>query len=161
MKAVSNNNSPSCGDAPCVIDAPALIAYLEGTPQGKVVQRIMEQAHTCGTKITVPAVDMFNVYLKGLTEHPDSFPELLALLDQLPVQVAPISREDVLEAAKLAAQHQELDLAASLCIHFATDIGATLITSNPSVPKANLIPKTQLVYLGGDPQDGQDNVIPL
>ncbi|HHT85244.1 MAG: PIN domain-containing protein [Bacillota bacterium] len=148
MKLSSQDNASLCSDSPCIIDAPALITYLEGTPKGQVIQRIMEQTHTRGARIRITALDMAQVYLKGITEHPDSFAELLALLDQLPIQVEAVTRETALEAAKLLAGHQGLELGAALSVYLARTSDGTLITSNPAVRQNDLLPTGRIVYVG-------------
>ncbi|HHX10634.1 MAG TPA: type II toxin-antitoxin system VapC family toxin [Firmicutes bacterium] len=150
MRLNSQENASLCSDSPCIIDAPSLIAYLEGTPKGQVIQRILEQTHSCGAKIKITALDMILVYLKGISEHPDSFAELLALLDQLPIQVEPVTQEGALEAAKLMAEHPGLEPGAGLSVYLAKTVDGTLITADRSVHERKLLPPDRIVYVGDD-----------
>ena len=153
MKPASHDSPSVCGDSACIIDAPALMAYLEGTPKGQVVQRLLEQAHASGAKVSITALDMVHVYHKGLAQHPDCFAELLALLDQLPLQVEPVTQEGALEAARLMSEHQGLEPGTSLCVYLAKVSGRTLITADPSVDNLGLLPSGQIVYVGNGGQE--------
>ncbi|MGI6620683.1 MAG: PIN domain-containing protein [Bacillota bacterium] len=150
MAPKDQDRASLCSDSPCIIDAPALIAYLQGTSKGEVVQRLMEHAHTCGAKMKTTALDMIAVFLKGMTEHGDSFPELLALLDQLPVRMEPITEEAALEAARIMAEYRGLGVGAGLCIYLARTEGGTLITGDAAVYHSSLLPKDRMVYAGND-----------
>lgn len=154
MKVFSNPGNKThtslCNDAPCIIDASSLIAYLEGKPKGVVIQRIMEQSHSCGAKIKITALDMFLVYLKGITDHPDSFTELMALLDQLPIQVEPVTKESALEAARLMAEHQGLEPNTGISSYLTKTMDGTLITADPVVHNQKILPGGQIVYVGDD-----------
>lgn len=139
-----------CDDSPCIIDASSLITYLEGKPKGSVIQRILEQAHSCGSKIRVTALDMLMVYLKGITDHPDSFADLLALLDQLPFDVQPVTAEIALETAKLMTEHQGLQPNSGISAYLAKSLGGTLITADPVICNAKVLPDSLIVYVGDD-----------
>jgi hypothetical protein len=70
------------------------------------------------------------------------------LLDQLPIQVEAVTRETALEAAKLLAGHQGLELGAALSVYLARTSDGTLITSNPAVRQNDLLPTGRIVYVG-------------
>ncbi|HHY16839.1 MAG TPA: type II toxin-antitoxin system VapC family toxin [Firmicutes bacterium] len=155
MKMLSNSNGKDntswCDDSPCIMDASALITYFEGKPRGAVIQRILEQSQSCGSKIRISALDMLMVYLKGITDHPDSFADFLALLEQIPIHVEPVTAECALETAKLMAKHQGLEPNGGISTYFAERLGGTMITADPVICKAKILPGQAIVYVGDDP----------
>ncbi len=154
MKLFSNSNTEDkpilCDDSPCILDASALIAYLEGKPKGAVIQRILEQCHSCGSKITVSALDMLMIYLKGITDYPDAFVELVALLDQLPIQVEAVTKQCALETAKAMLDHQGIQLNTGISLYFAQSMDGTLVTADPVVHNQEILPASKIVYVGDD-----------
>ncbi len=150
----NSGNTPLSDDSPCIIDASSLITYLEGKPKGAVIQRILEQARSCGSKMRVTALDILTIYLKGITEQPDSFADLLALLDQLPIDVQPVSKEIALQTAKLMAEHQGLQLNSGISAYLAKSLGGTLITADPAICNMKILPEGLVVYVGDDASTG-------
>lgn len=146
----TTEGSPSDSDSPCVLDSSSLVAYLEGKPQGSVIQRILWQARDCKSKVFISAMDMLTVYLKGITDHPESFADLLALLDQLPIHVEPVTARAALEAAKLIAANPDIKPSAAVSADLVKSVGGTLVSSEQAISSSNLLPKDSLLYIGDE-----------
>lgn len=115
-----------------VLDSFALLAYLEGEVGMPRVSEILKGG-TAETDIYLSLINLGEVlYItereKGLLEAQRA----LAAIDQLPVQIVPISRATVLAAAHIKARYP-ISYADAFAVVTAQDYNSVLITGDPEL----------------------------
>ncbi len=140
--------SPEGGGVPCIMDSSALIAYLEGRPKGKIVQRIMEQTLNSGGLVRITAFDMLLVYAYGVKDHMSSFPELLALLEQLPLRIENVTKQMAFDASKLLTEHKSLGPRMAISLGLAKTLEGLFITAEPNFDREGLLSPPKVIYVG-------------
>ena len=125
-----------------VLDSFALLAYFDGEPGGPRVVELLDRARGDQHRIYVSLINVGEtLYIiereRGLADAQRA----LAAVDQLPMEVLPVSRVTVLAAAHIKA-HYAIAYADAFAVVAAQDQHAVLVTGDPefeSVVKDDLV----------------------
>jgi ribonuclease VapC len=124
-----------------ILDSYALLAYLGGEAGGERVREILERAsggtdHALLSLINLGEVVYITERERGLARAQ----EVLALIEQLPIEILPVGRQTVLEAAHIKALHP-VAYADAFAIAATQEHEGTLITGDPEFKAvADLVP---------------------
>ncbi len=119
-----------------VLDSFALLAYLEGEAGMPRVREILEGAEAGAHTIYLSLINLGEALY--ITERENDLVQAqraLAAIDQLPLQVVPVSRTAVLAAAHLKA-HYPVSYADAFAIVAAQDYNGVLVTGDPEFERA-------------------------
>jgi len=89
-----------------VLDSFALLSYLEGEVGKEQVQTILHQAESGECQALASIINLGEVLY--ITEREQGLPQaqaVIALIDQLPIEILPASREVVFDAAHIKANY--------------------------------------------------------
>ena len=132
-----------------VLDAWAVMAYLDGEPAGASVERLILSAHASNSPLWMSVVNVAEVWYTFARETTAiEADEALAELKQLEIQFAEVTLDLALEAAGFKARHK-LSLADALAAALAKSKQIPLVTGDrefESLGKA-----IQLVWLKAPP----------
>jgi predicted nucleic acid-binding protein len=114
-----------------VLDSFAILAYLEGEAGQPRIQDLLQGVEANEHRLYVSLINVGEVlYLtereRGLTRAQQA----LAAIDQLPVEIVPVSRATVLSAAHLKA-HYPIAYADAFALVTAQDYNGVLVTGDP------------------------------
>ncbi len=88
-----------------VLDSYAMLAYLEGEPEGERVKAILRAAERGECRVLMSLINLGEVlYITERERNLARAQEVLALIEQFPLQIIEVSREMVLAAAHIKAQ---------------------------------------------------------
>jgi predicted nucleic acid-binding protein len=114
-----------------VLDSFALLAYLGREPgMGRVQSGLLEAAQGNG-EVVMSIINLGEVLY--ITERELGLPKaqaVLAAVEQLPLQILPASKDAVLSAAHIKANHR-LSYADAFAAGAALDTGGTILTGDP------------------------------
>jgi predicted nucleic acid-binding protein len=125
-----------------VLDSFALLAYLGGEAGMSRVREILKQAETETYTIYLSLINLGEVLY--ITERENGLVEarqVLAAIDQLPVQIVPVSRNTVLAVAHVKARYP-ISYADAFAVVTAQDYKGVLMTGDPefeSVAKDKIV----------------------
>jgi ribonuclease VapC len=125
-----------------VLDSFALLAYLEGEVGAPRITELLELAGAEAHTLYMSLMNMGEVLY--VTEREMGLVQaqrVLATIDQLPLEIVPVSRPAVLAAAHVKA-HYPVSYADAFAVVTARDLEAVLVTGDPeleSVEKAGLV----------------------
>ena len=117
---------------PYILDSYALLAYLGGEPGCRRVQSVLSEAEQQGQRRALVSIINLGEVLY-ITERELGFSRAqaaLAVLDDLPLQVLPASREAVLAAAHVKANHR-LSYADAFAVAAAQEADGIILTGDP------------------------------
>ncbi len=113
------------------LDSFALLSYLEGEAGMPRVQAILAAALAGHHTVYLSLINLGEIlYITERERGLVAAQRALAAVDQLPIQVAPISRATVLAAAHIKA-HYSVSYADAFAVVTAQDYDAVLITGDP------------------------------
>ncbi len=113
-----------------VLDACALRFYLEGTPPGRKVQKLLESAADGNVLLVLSAVNWAEIlYPTFRNQGPKRAKDLLVFLETLPLVLQPADADVSLEAARLKGIYG-FGLADAYAAATATTLNAALVTSD-------------------------------
>jgi predicted nucleic acid-binding protein len=113
-----------------VLDSFAILAYLGGEAGMKRVKHLLQTAEGGACQLVLPLINLGEVVY--ITERKRGLPQAqaaLAMLEQLPLEVLPASREAVLAAAHVKANHA-LSYADAFAVAAAQTLGGTVLTGD-------------------------------
>ena len=113
-----------------VLDSFAILAYLGGEAGMKRVKHLLQTAEGGACQLVLPLINLGEVVY--ITERKRGLPQAqaaLAMLEQLPLEVLPASREAVLAAAHVKANHA-LSYADAFAMAAAQTLGGTVLTGD-------------------------------
>jgi ribonuclease VapC len=114
-----------------VLDSFALLAYLEGEAGKPRVQALLAEAEAGGHAMYFSLINLGEaLYIIERERGLVSAQRALAAVDQLPVQLVPISRATVLAAAHVKARYP-IAYADAFAVVAAQDHDAVLVTGDP------------------------------
>jgi predicted nucleic acid-binding protein len=129
-----------------LLDSFALLAYLNGEPGGGRMQELLAQAENQQCRLVMSLINLGEVLY--ITERARGLPAaqtVLALGMSLPLELLEVSRDLILEAAHLKAQHA-LSYADALATACAIRENAIILTGDPEFKSVEgLIPIDWLV----------------
>lgn len=122
-----------------VLDSFALLAYFEDEPGADAVEQLLQRARDRTVQLFLSLVNRGEVYYITLRERGrDKAVETLALLDQLPIQQAPVDRALVLSAASIKADHA-ISYADAFAAGLAQSLQAPVVTGDPEFRKVTAL----------------------
>lgn len=116
-----------------VLDSFALLAYLEGEAGMPRVTEVLDGAEAGAHAIYLSLINLGEILY--ITERENGLVEaqrVLAAIDQLPVQIVPVSRATVLAAAHVKARYP-ISYADAFAVTTAQDYEGVLITGDPEL----------------------------
>jgi len=114
-----------------VLDSFALLAMLGGGPGAARVRELLAAAAEGGTELLLCWVNYGEVvYITERKTGPQSAEEVIAALDNLPIEVVGADRDLTLRAARIKARHA-LSYADAFAAALAQRTGGTLVTGDP------------------------------
>jgi ribonuclease VapC len=118
-----------------VVDANALLNYIDNRPHGARVATMLKEAARAEQPLLISSVNWGEVlYLLWRSHGEGLVARMIANAKQLPLHIEPASAEDAAAAAKLKAVHK-LPYADSFAAALAMREHATLVTSDPDFEK--------------------------
>ena len=115
----------------CVLDSFALLAYLEGKRGMSRVRAALLEAEAGARAVYLSLINLGEVlYVTERERGEVEARRVLALVDQLPVEVVPVSRATVLAAAHVKARFT-VSYADAFAVVTAQDHEAVLLTGDP------------------------------
>lgn len=114
-----------------VLDAWAMLAYLQGEPRGAAVRTLLEKAETGDADVLMSMVNLGEVYYVLQRQiGREAAEERILAIRQLPMTIVPADDELVLKAAEVKADH---GIAYADCFAVATAVlaGASVVTGDP------------------------------
>jgi ribonuclease VapC len=114
-----------------VLDSFAVLAYLEGEAGMSRVREVLNQAEAAAYTIYLSLINLGEVlYITERENGPVEARRVLAAIDQLPVQIVPVSRDTVLAVAHVKERYP-ISYADAFAVVTALDYKGILITGDP------------------------------
>ena len=114
-----------------ILDSFALLAYLEGEVSMERVKTVLRSAEWGDCKVYMSVINLGEVlYITERERGLSKAQAVLAIVEQLPIEILPATREAVLEAAHIKA-HYPLAYADAFAIAAAQAHDATILTGDP------------------------------
>ncbi len=121
----------SSNPAPFVLDSYALLAYLEGENGAEEVRLVLQNAEQEKAIVWMSLINLGEVaYITEREQGLTCAQEVLAAVQQLPIQLFPVDQDAVLAAAHIKAHHR-LSFADAFAAAAAQVLEATLLTGDP------------------------------
>ncbi len=114
-----------------MLDSFALLAYLDGEIGMERVKTILEEATKDQIRVMLPVINLGEILY--ITEREIGLIQAqaaLAAIEQLPIEILPVTREAVLAAAHIKANHH-IAYADTFVVAAAQEFGATVLTGDP------------------------------
>jgi len=114
-----------------VLDSFALLAYLGGETGTKLVQEVLEAAFTGRNRVVCSLINLGEVLY--ITERELGLPQAqaaLAAIEQLPVELLPVSKDTVLAAAHIKTSHS-IAYADAFAVAAAQELNGVVLTGDP------------------------------
>lgn len=121
----------SVGAEVYVLDSFAMLAYLEAEVGMERIKQVLKTAEQSVNCVYLPLINLGEVVY--ITERERGLPEahaVLATVEQLPIEVLPVTRAAVLAAAHIKANHT-LSYADAFVVAAAQDLRARVLTGDP------------------------------
>jgi len=113
-----------------ILDSYALLAYLGGEPGGGRVSEILHDAFRGESRALMSLINLGEVvYITERERGLAKAQEILAIIEQLPIEILPVDRQTVLAAAHIKAGYP-LAYADSFAITAAQEHEGTLLTGD-------------------------------
>lgn len=114
-----------------ILDSYALLAYLGGEPGEARVKEILHDASLDEIRVLMSLINLGEVvYITERERGMAKAQEVLAMVEQLPIEVLPVDRQTVLAAAHVKANHP-VAYADAFAIEAAQKLEGSLITGDP------------------------------
>jgi ribonuclease VapC len=114
-----------------VLDSYALLAYLEGEPGMPRVREILDHSAEGHCVACLSLINLGEVlYITERESDVTKAQEVLAAVEQLPIEILPASRDAVLAAAHIKAR-SPVSYADAFAIAAAEERGGTILTGDP------------------------------
>ncbi len=124
-----------------------MLAYLRGDEGGAVVQRVLQQCKDCETRAAIAAPALLDVFAAAARDTPAGFEDLVALVDQLPLETRPVTADIARAVVDFVAAHPGLTGSQATVLVLASG-GTTLVTGDPALAK-----RDSVLYVG--PREGE------
>lgn len=114
-----------------VLDSYAMLVYLVGEPGTERVKAVLNEAAQGQNQVAMSIINLGEVlYITERERNLAQAQHALAMIDQLPIEIASASREAVLSAAHVKAQFP-VAYADAFAIALAEERGGTILTGDP------------------------------
>jgi ribonuclease VapC len=122
---------------PPVLDAHALVAYLNKEPRAQMVRSALGEAVENGYSLPLSVINWGEVlYTQERKAGLEGLRRTIAALDDLPITIVDADRELTLAAARIKAASQ-LSYADAHCCALAQTLGAPVMTGDPDFAAVN------------------------
>jgi ribonuclease VapC len=119
-----------------VLDSFAVLAYLEGEYSADRVRRILSDAQVNQCTVFMSLINLGEVmYITERERGLARAQETLALIEQLPIKIIPVTQQSVFTAAHIKAQCP-VSYADAFAIAVAREHGAVVVTGDPEFRRA-------------------------
>ena len=135
-------SEPDKGDV-FVVDSSSLLAYLRGQPGGELVQRVFAQCAECGYRVKTTALALLQTYESAAAENEPMIDEVISLVEQLPLEVVPLTGEGAAQSARASLSLDHRSPAQISVVDLARSVDAALVTADNVM--AELYPKCLFV----------------
>jgi ribonuclease VapC len=114
-----------------VLDTFAVVAYLRGESGGEAVRDLLRRAQKKEVALSLCLVNYGEVlYMTERAGGLEAATEAIRIVEQLPVQIAPVDRALTFAAAHVKAHHS-ISYADAFAVALAQELGATVVTGDP------------------------------
>lgn len=114
-----------------ILDSYAILAYLGGEEGAARVREVLDQARAERCRTYLSLINLGEVaYIVERERGAAEAGETLGLIDQLPIDVLPATKEAVLSAAHIKAKYP-IAYADAFAVAAAQTLGATVLTGDP------------------------------
>ena len=113
-----------------VVDACALIAYLNGEPGADVFDELLQLAYTHGAELYASSVNIYEVYYDCLRRDESTARRLVDDVYHLPLIVIEALDRGLMEMAGAFKVRQRVSLADSLALALAQHLNASLVSTD-------------------------------
>ncbi len=114
-----------------ILDSFAVLAYLGDEPGRKQVQTVLEQAEIGQCRVVFSLINLGEaVYIVERERGLGKAQEALGVIDQLPIEILPVTRQGVLTAAHIKANFP-LAYADAFVVAAALELGGVILTGDP------------------------------
>lgn len=137
-----------------VIDSSSLLAYLRGQPGGDLVQRVFSQCADCGRMVKTTALALLQTYETAGAENEPILDDVIALVEQLPIKVEPLTGGDAALSARNSLTKNGMCAAQSSIVELARSTDAILVTADKTT--AELYPNCLLILAGSNGRNRDD-----
>ena len=131
-----------------ILDSYALLAYLEGEEGADKVKNFLVEAASGTSRTLLSLINLGEVvYITERERGLTNAQEVLAIVEQLPIEILPVDRQTVLEAAHLKA-HYPIAYADAFTIAAAQAHGGLIVTGDPEFKVVSEL--VRIEWLNGD-----------
>jgi predicted nucleic acid-binding protein len=139
-----------------VLDSFGLIAWLRDESGANTVQDLLERAAENRAKILVSWMNIAEVYYitKRRSIEPDTqlaADKVVELLEQLPIQIKPVSKREAVAAARLKSDYA-MSLADAFAAALAKTHNARLVTGDPEFESLDENEEVSILWLPAKPK---------
>ena len=114
-----------------ILDSFALIALLRHQPGGETVRKLLQESQDGKCKLWLSLINFGEIaYILERKRGQRGVREFITALDETTIELAAITRERVLAAAHIKAQHP-LSYADAFAVALAQELQATVVTGDP------------------------------
>lgn len=114
-----------------VLDTFAVMAYLRGETGGEAVRDLLRRAHNKEVALSLCLVNYGEVlYMTERKGGLEAAQEAIRIVEQLPLEVAPVGRALTFAAAHIKAHHP-ISYADVFAVALAQELEATVVTGDP------------------------------
>ncbi|HEX5808081.1 MAG TPA: type II toxin-antitoxin system VapC family toxin [Anaerolineales bacterium] len=124
-------NNPMTDPAAYVLDSFALLAYLQDEAAASRIERLLDHAAKEKCRLFLSIISLGEIlYITERRGGVAKAQDVLALVQQLPIQVLPANEETVFAAAHIKANHS-ISYADSFVVAIAIETNGAVVTADP------------------------------
>ena len=114
-----------------ILDSYALLAYFQAEPAGAKVRNILKDAAADASKAFLSVISLGEIYyIVARKRGEEKAGEITEAISRLPVGLVDVTKERVLAAARVKAQHP-VSYADAFVVATAIEFTATIVTGDP------------------------------
>ena len=119
-----------------ILDSYALLAYFQAEPAGAKVRNILKEASAGAAAVFLSVISLGEIYyIVARKRGEEKAGEITELISRLPVGLVDATKERVLAAARVKAQHS-VSYADAFVVATAIEFTATIVTGDPEFKEA-------------------------
>ncbi len=114
-----------------ILDSYALLAYFQAEPAGAKVRDILKEAMVCAAAVFLSLISLGEIYYIVARKRGDEKAGTnMADISRLPIQLVDVTKERILAAARVKAQHP-VSYADAFVVATAVEFAAAIVTGDP------------------------------
>lgn len=114
-----------------ILDSYALLAYFQAEPAGATVRNILKAASAGGAAVFLSLISLGEIhYIIARKRGEENAGEITENISRLPVRLVDVTKERVLAAARVKAQHP-VSYADAFVVSTAVECSAIIVTGDP------------------------------